>query len=144
MTFRSLHAVPLLSLLSVLQPAGAAEIVVNVAGADSADGEIGCALYGGEEGFPMDASAATQSWHPVLDGSAECRFTGIEAGRYAVAVSHDLNGNRVTDTNLFGMPREAWGVSGNVRPKLRAPKFSEAAFDVAGDTVTRIDIRIER
>jgi uncharacterized protein (DUF2141 family) len=38
-------------------------------------------------------------------------------------VAHDLNGNHKTGTNWVGLPLEPWGVTNNVRPILRAPKF---------------------
>jgi uncharacterized protein (DUF2141 family) len=118
------------------------EVLVRVASPTS--GQIGCTLYGSEAGFPMDASKGrAQQWHPAA-AEVICRFEGLPPGTYAVATSHDLNGNKIVDTNFVGMPKEAWGVSRNARPTLRAPKFTEAAFRVdAGDT-TRITIEVKR
>lgn len=125
-------------------PAAAGEITVVVSGADGTAGEIGCALYAGEKGFPMDASVATQQWLEVSDGGAECRFEGLSPGQYAIAVSHDLNGNRRTDTNFLGIPKEAWGVSNNVRPTLRAPTFEEAAVALADGASLKLDVEVAK
>ncbi len=119
----ALASLAALALLTPAQPAAAADLVVRVSGIASASGEIGCTLFAGPDGFPMDATRARQQWQPARQGGVSCRFESLAAGRYAVAVSHDLNGNHRVDTNLFGMPTEAWGVSGNVRPALRAPRF---------------------
>ena len=73
-----------------------------------------------------------------------CRFTSIEPGQYAVAVMHDLNGNHRTDTKMFGIPTEDWGVSNNSRPRLRAPNFDEAAFSVAEGKTVAIEIKVGR
>jgi uncharacterized protein (DUF2141 family) len=35
---------------------------------------------------------------------------------------------------ITGFLRDPWGVSNNVRPSLRALRFAEAAFKVAGAT----------
>lgn len=123
-------------------PADAGEIVVRIENVASATGEVGCALYSSEAGFPMDSAAAAQQWHRAVSGSAVCRYSGLPAGRYAVAVSHDLDGDRRTDTNLVGIPTEAWGVSNNVRPMLRAPRFEEAAVAIPGDGTATIAIRL--
>lgn len=108
-------------------------VSVSLAGF-SAGGDVGCALFAGPNGFPMDASSATAIWQPA-QSAMTCRFEGLAPGVYAVAVSHDLNGNRKTDRNFVGMPKEAWGVSNNVRPSLRAPRFEEAAVRIASGPV---------
>ncbi len=108
-------------------------VSVSLAGA-AAGGDVGCALFAGPKGFPLDASSATAIWQPA-QSAMTCRFEGLAPGVYAVAVSHDLNSNRKTDRNFVGMPKEAWGVSNNVRPSMRAPRFEEAAVRIAGGPV---------
>ncbi|HUM12246.1 MAG TPA: DUF2141 domain-containing protein [Myxococcaceae bacterium] len=133
-----------LVLLGPLASARAAELVVKVTGVASDAGEIGCALYAGPEGFPLDrARAVAGQWQPAKQGVVECRFPGLKRGVYAVAVSHDLNGNRRTDTNFLGMPTEDWGVSNNVRPSLRPPTFDEAQVGV-GERDVEIQIKVAR
>lgn len=122
--------------LTVL-PAQAAgtEVVVRVSGIAASTGEIGCALFPAGSAFPMDASGARQIWVKADAAGVACRFDGVADGSWAVSVSHDLNGNRKVDSNFFGIPTEAWGVSNNVRPSLRAPRFDEAAFKVGAAAV---------
>lgn len=124
-------------------PVQAADLVVRVVGPLAPGGEIGCALFADADGFPMDNAAARQLWLPATAG-ASCRYSGLPDGRYAVSVSHDRNGNHRVDTNLFGIPTEAWGVSNNVRPKLRPPRFEEAAFTLRGDDARAIDVQVLR
>ena len=39
------------------------------------------------------------------------------------------------------MPKEAWGVSNNVRPRLRAPRFDVAVLEVGtGETLVEIQV----
>lgn len=128
----------------LLPSALAADLVVAVSGIASEKGEIGCALFRGASGFPMDPTKATRVWIKAKPGTAECRFTGLDSGTYALAVSHDLNGNQRTDTNFIGMPKEDWGVSNNVRPRLRAPRFEEARFEVKDGENARLEVRIAR
>jgi uncharacterized protein (DUF2141 family) len=48
------------------------------------------------------------------------------------------------DANFLGIPTEAWGVSNNVRPALRAPRFEEASFKVASGQSVTLEIRVDR
>ena len=137
------HAILLLC-IGLAAPVRAAEVVVNVSGMSSAEGQIGCALFSGPEGFPMDNTKARVQWHPADPGGVTCRFADVPDGSHAVSVAADLNGNRKLDTNFLGIPKEPWGVSNNVRPGLRAPRFEEAAFTVSSGRDRTIDLRVAR
>jgi len=92
----------------------------------------------------MKSEKAEMRWQPARKGSVTCVFEGLPPGQYAVSASHDLNGNRKTDTNFIGLPREDWGVSNNVRPAMRPPRFNEAGFAVLAGQQVRIDIGMDR
>lgn len=68
--------------------------------------------------------------------------TDLEEGNYAVAIYQDENGNQKLDTNLFGVPIEAYGFSNQARPKFRAPTFEEAKINLRGQSKT-IKIRLD-
>ncbi|WP_128000823.1 DUF2141 domain-containing protein [Piscinibacter defluvii] len=124
--------------------AAATEVVVRVSGLAGSAGEIGCALFPAGTAFPMDAGGARQVWVKADAAGVACRFADVAPGTWAVSVSHDLNGNRKVDTNFLGMPTEAWGVSNNVRPTLRAPRFDEAAFKVADGQPVELEVRVAK
>ncbi|MEI7968760.1 MAG: DUF2141 domain-containing protein [Betaproteobacteria bacterium] len=129
------------------QPAAshAAEVVVRAAvtGPKAATGRVGCSLFAASKGFPLDISGAQTQWHPAGSGEVTCRFANVADGTYAVAVLQDLNGSSTMDTNVFGAPTEPWGVSNNIRHRLRAPKFEEATFRVADGRDVQLDVRVE-
>lgn len=113
-------------------PAAAGTITVTVTGASQPLGEVDCAIFDASGAFPLDpATALARLRLPATGGAVACIFEGLAPGRYAVAVSQDWNLNGTTDTNLFGIPLEPWGVSNGVRPSLRAPRFEEAAVTLA-------------
>ncbi len=137
------------ALLSATAPDRQAGITLRVAvlGVSGDDGEVGCALYAAADGFPMNASTARQVWLTPRKnerGEVSCVFSGVATGSYAVAVSWDRNGNRVTDTGLFGIPTEAWGVSQNARPAFRAPRFDEARFEVDGRADVNVSVTVAK
>ncbi len=51
---------------------------------------------------------------------------------------------RSTDTPFPGIPREAWGVSNDVRPTLRPPRFDEAVFEIREGETLRRDMGMAR
>ena len=129
---------------STLSQAATVELIVQLTGIDNNKGDINCALFADSGGFPMEAASAVQTAQvaPSQEG-ASCRFSQLDAGYYAVAVSHDENRNGVTDTNFFGIPKEAWGVSNNVRPAMRAPTFEEARFALPSQASFVLDIELD-
>lgn len=132
------------ALTGLIAPAAfGGDLVVSVTGIRGTSGEIGCALHQSAASFPT-GSAGSAQWQKAEAADLVCRFTNLAAGAYAVAVSHDLNGNRKTDTNFLGMPTEDWGVSNNVRPSLRAPTFEEARVEVSEAGETAIQVRLGR
>lgn len=125
-------------------PLQAGELVVTVTGIKSSQGEIGCALHRDATQFPTGHAGTPMRWQKANVGGVVCRFADLRAGSYAVAVSHDLNGNRKTDTNFIGIPTEDWGVTNNARPTLRAPSFAEAQVEIAKTGATNVDVRLDR
>jgi uncharacterized protein (DUF2141 family) len=125
--------------------APATELVVRVTGVTAPAGRIGCSLFTGPAGFPMDTTGMRVVWLPADPKGVSCRFADVASGAYAVAIVHDTNGNGRVDTNFVGLPTEQWGVSRNVRPSLRAPRFDEASIRLAaGAEATVIDIEVAR
>jgi uncharacterized protein (DUF2141 family) len=132
-------------LLTACGASGAAEVVVRVSGLGEPLGQVGCSLFVGAAGFPMDNTSARSLWLPADAKGVTCRFSDVAEGTYAVSIGHDLNGNKRVDTNFIGLPIEQWGVSNNARPTLRAPRFDEAAFKVAAEAKdVVIDIKVAK
>ena len=136
----------LLAIASVfaMGSAHAQELIIKVTMVKSTKGEVGCALFNNTTGFPNANDAMSAQRHAPSTDSVVCWFSDIKPGAYAVAVSHDLNGNRRTDTSFLGIPTEDWSVSNNVRPNLRAPTFDEARFEVGATGVTTLEIKLGR
>ncbi|MBI1875032.1 MAG: DUF2141 domain-containing protein [Acidobacteria bacterium] len=117
------------------------KLIVRIAGFPNDRGSAGIALWKAPRGFPEDIEHAIRTIYvSIHNHTATTTFEGVAPGIYAVTVLHDQNDNRKFDKNPLGIPREAWGVSGNVRPRMRAPRFAEARFRLEKDLA--IDIRV--
>jgi len=118
-------------------------IQVHITGISSQKGEIFAALYSSENGFPSDASKSIKTAKVLpSDGKASLNFTQIPEGKYAIAIFHDINGDGKMNTNIFGIPKEGYGFSNNVRNLLRAPTFEESSFRV-GKSDIHLTIKIQ-
>jgi len=134
-----------LSIVCAVAVTQAEELNVTVTGIDDhKGGEIGIALYPGSSGFPMESSKATCVWLKADGTNITHCFRELKPGTYAVAVSHDLNGNHVTDTSWVGIPKEPWGVSKNIRPKMRAPRFEECSFSLTNSVPLSLVIAVKQ
>ena len=116
---------------------------MRVEGFENVDGAAGIAVWNQAQGFPENVEhAVATTYATIRDGVAIARFDQLEPGTYAITVYHDRNANRRFDKNWLGMPKEDWGVSNNVRPRLRAPRFNEAMMTV-GTGETLVEIRVD-
>jgi uncharacterized protein (DUF2141 family) len=123
---------------AMAQTAGDPSLTVYIEGVEgSRGGEIRCALWSQENGFPSEAGASLQGVAGRESGGRwVCEFSLPAEGTYAVSVMHDENGNDEVDRNMMGIPTEGWATSQNVRPSLRAPRFSESTFATNGPNST--------
>ncbi len=68
----------------------------------------------------------------IKNAHAEVDFTGLPPGKYAAGLLSRREQQREVRSKTFGMPKEGYCFSNNVKPKLSAPKFDECAFDYKG------------
>ena len=132
------------ALICVCLSAQSEELTVKVTGIKKNKGEVVCALFKTADGFPMELTKPQTIWIAADSQEVTCKFTDITTGNYAVSVAHDENGNKKVDTNFVGMPTESWGVSNNIRPLMRAPRWHEAQFTLATDEQKNINIQLEK
>ena len=114
------------------------QLTVDVGPLRSAGGVVHCNLWKTGDGFPSEykKAAVTVDAAGIKDGKAQCIFTGVAAGSYAVSVFHDENGDGKLETGVFGIPKEPVGVSNNATGTFGPPKFEDAKFKFDGKALT--------
>ncbi len=128
-------------LLAASSLAGAADLTVTVNGLRSQQGSVMLALYNSAETFPKSEGRIGAQMIPASQAGGTVAFRNLPAGRYALAVFHDENGNGKLDMNLVGMPTEAFGFSNDAIGNAAAPSFDKAALDLRVDTAIAIQLR---
>jgi uncharacterized protein (DUF2141 family) len=103
-------------------------LIVDVQGLRSTTGQLAVALFDRAEAFPDQGGARAGSVIAAKHRHHRFEFRDLRAGRYAVAVLHDENGNGKMDFNLVGIPIEGFGFSNNARVVFGPPSFDAAAF----------------
>ena len=119
------------------------KLTVEIDGLKNKEGQVCASIFASSEGFPSDRDRVLQKQcTKITENPLFITFNNLKAGSYAVAVFHDQNNDHTLNTNIFGIPREGFGFSSNPEIRTRAPKFSEAAFLVAGpDTNIKIQLK---
>jgi len=110
-----------------------ADVTVAVEGLRSQRGQVLACLTAAPKAFPncsRDPHARRLAVPAPTAGIIV--FAGVPAGRYAVSVLHDENGNGKPDMAVM-IPREGFGFSRNPVVRFGPPAFARAAFAVGPD-----------
>ena len=127
--------------LSVYAQTAKQIIVFNDPG--KSKGKVYVAVYNKEADFlRKDKIFIEKIVETDAKGFATISFENIASGTYAIAAFLDENGNGKMDTNFFGIPKEKYGFSNNIRPMMRAATFKEASFVVTNKEST-INIKLK-
>lgn len=118
----------------------ALDLTIEVANAKVQGGTLYASLHADETGW-MQTDRARASQRVEVNGErVRIVYTGLPAGRYAVTMYHDENGNGQLDKNMMGIPRERVGFSRDARGRMGPPSFADAAIDVQQDTALLVTL----
>ena len=126
----TLFVAALCALVSVASAQDAGTLRVLAVGVTERPGSLVFRVYtSADHWLEPDGAVRTVVIDPATSHAVS--FEGLPAGRYAVSIVHDENGNQKMDLGFFPFPHvlEGGGVSNDVRPKLGPPKFADAVFE---------------
>jgi uncharacterized protein (DUF2141 family) len=136
---RALGLAAMLSLATV--QAHAALVQIAVTGVADARGHVHVDLCT-KDTF-LTSSCPYQGEAPAMVGATLVTISEVPPGRYAVQAFHDETDQGVVHRNFLGIPKEKIGFSNDAPVRLRGPHFSDAAFDVGGESRVVI-VRLRR
>ena len=114
-------------------------LTVEITNIKSAKGEIRIGVF--KKGTKLTGKPDFGQVLVVSGQATERAVFRLPAGRYAVAIYHDINNNKSLDKNFVGYPKEPFGFSNNFRPVVSAPDFEDCAFDLKEGGIT-IGVRL--
>ncbi len=118
-------------------------LTVAIDGLKNQKGQVCLTVFSSSRGFPSksDRAVAIQCVKPAGNRPI-VTFRNLKAGSYAIAVIHDINNDKIINTNRIGIPTEGFGFSRNPRILTGPPKFNDSSVLVAG-TNTEIEVRLQ-
>jgi uncharacterized protein (DUF2141 family) len=117
-------------------------LTVTVENVNQQGGNIGVLVFSSTRGWPEDRFAALKDVVvPAHPGTVTVTIPDLPGGDYALAIAHDVNMNHKVDKNVFGFPKEQWGMSNNPHATIKAPPFSAAKFSLIGDMEIHVKLQ---
>lgn len=111
------------------------QLEIVITGMLSEEGFVQVLLFDNPKGFPDQPEMAMRSFTVPIqksDQGLEARLSAenLPAGKYAVSVFHDHNGDGKMRKGPFGIPKDKYGFSNNVFGLMGPPSFDKAAFEM--------------
>lgn len=114
------------------------ELQIRITGVEHASGSIMLAIYDPSREFLGEDIYLAHELELKV-GEDHSFTTSLPAGRYAISVFHDVNGDKKLNTNLLGIPKEPYGFS-ITRGTFGPPSFEEASFKVPEANIITIEV----
>jgi uncharacterized protein (DUF2141 family) len=109
-------------------------LTVRVDGLDSNEGTVRAELTTAQN-YDGDGNIRAAALS-IQDKGARWTVEEVPHGTYAVRLYHDEDDDGELDTNMFGVPQEAFGFSNDARGSMGPPDFAEAAFTLESDSLS--------
>ena len=108
------------------------DVSATITGLRSQKGQVVACLTTRPDTFPeCQRDPQARAVKVPAAATVQVDFGPVPAGRYAIALFHDENGNGKLDKRLM-LPREGYGFSRNAPVMMGPPRFASAAFATAG------------
>ena len=119
----------------------AADLTITVTGIRNDNGKIAALAFMQDQGFPDRVNQAfAQAQVNAQKGTVTLTIKNVPAGKVALTVLHDEDGDGKLRKNLLGIPQEGVGMTGKPLGN-RAPKFQEAVIEIKGDEKKTIALK---
>lgn len=109
-------------------PVTKGSISIHFSGIETKKGDAYVHLFNSDKGFPDSEKLAFKTYRINVEGRDNTfQILDIPYGEYAISCYHDINKNKVLDTNFFGIPKERIGTSNNPN-SVGLPEYQESKF----------------
>lgn len=130
----------LFGIFSNLFPTENPQLTIKISNIEKVQGEIKIGIFNTETNFLKEGAAVKNYSIKVEKNSAIVTISNLPKGEYAISMYHDENSDNECNRNFIGIPKEAFGFSNNIKPKMGPPKFKECKFDLLEDKILNIKL----
>ncbi len=116
------------------------EISITISGIEKQQGYLRIGLYANSQSY-LKKSLHYKDVKVLDKDQYVVSFKDISWGTYVVSIYHDINENKILDTNFLKIPKEPYGFSQNPRTTFGPPSFDKASF-VHNNSSTQIEIEL--
>ena len=109
---------------------GTTDISVTIPNIKEVKGEIVIAIYDQTEKFPKIGETYRTARFKVCSANDTYTIKNVKQGECALAIYHDENSDGICNSNLFGIPKEGYGFSNNVKPIFSAPPYEACKIQI--------------
>lgn len=99
-------------------------LAINITNIKEVKGDIKIGIHKRNSNFPR-CKAFKELSYKVTKTSMKVVVKDLPKGEYAISLYHDKNSDGKCNTNILGVPKEAYGFSNNYKPILTAPSFDD-------------------
>ena len=118
----------LFGLISTLIPQNNPKLTIKISNIEKIKGEIKVGVFNTDTNFLKEGHAIKNYSIKVENSTAVLTITDLPKGEYAITIYHDQNSDNECNRNFIGIPKEPYGFSNNVKPKMSAPKYEDCKF----------------
>lgn len=104
------------------------QLTIQIENIEVVKGDIRIGVFNANEKFLKQGYTFKNYKVAVTDTIETIIIDDLPKGEYAFIMYHDKDGDGKMNRNLIGMPKEPFGFSNNVRPKLSKPTFEACKF----------------
>lgn len=107
---------------------------LTIEGIPADKGEIRIAVFNSEASYNEKEEPLYAVVLPVDGNTLIWDEEKLPYGEYAIAVYHDKNTNGELDSNILGIPKEAYGFSNNARGRFGPASWKDAHFTISSSS----------
>jgi uncharacterized protein (DUF2141 family) len=119
-----------------------AKLDIAFTGIETKQGVIMIALFAGEDAYNGKGAPLKVAGVPATASDVKAAFGGLPAGKYAMKIFHDIDGDGQMSVNPMGIPMEPFAFSNNAVGEMGPAGWAAAAFEVkAGANTHSVTIK---
>ena len=114
-------------------------LTVKITNIQKIKGQIEIGFYNNPDKFPEEDGQYLKLRIKVTENTMLIKVK-LPKGIWAVALYQDFNNDMECNRNFFGIPKEPYAFSNNIRPFLSAPSFDKCKFKLYTDRLITIKL----